>query len=350
MSPVLRHIVPVAWVIAIVAFGLVPVIGTPLTMFVLSEALVFGVAAVSLNLLVGFGKLVSFGHAAWWGLGGYSTAILLQKSTGLGILGALLAGAVLTGAISVVVGFFCVRRGAIYFSMLTLAFGQLLMLGVLRWRSVTGGEQGLTGGVPRPDVGPLDVTDPRNYYWFTAVVSLAAIGCMAWILASPFGLTLRALAADPVRAAATGVNVRLHQLITFVLAAMFASIGGGLHAVSQSSAFPESLSWATSATFVFMGLVGGIGYLAGPLVGAVVYVYIERFAGDFFGSRDLVLGILLLAIVLGMRGGFLGLFVDLWEWASRRRERRSDEEKSSHQADERSKAPTSAGREREGNR
>jgi branched-chain amino acid transport system permease protein len=321
MQALRRWAPTLAWVLFAVALMLVPLVTSRLTTFILGQAVVFGVAAVSLNLLIGFGKMVSFGHAAWWGLGGYTTGIVLQRLTGLGILGALLVGIVVTVLVSAVVGYFCVRRGTIYFSMLTLAFAQLVMLAILRMRGLTGGEQGLTGGVPRPDVGPFDVSGMQEFYWFSVVVSLVALAGMAWFLASPFGLSLRALAADADRAAATGINVKLHQWATFVVAAAFASIAGGLHAVSQSAAFPESLHWTTSALFLFMGLVGGIQHFVGPLVGAAVYIYLERFAGEL-DARDLVLGGLLLAIVLFLRGGVVGAAVSLWRWGSGQYEKR----------------------------
>lgn len=313
-----RRLRPLAWAVFVVALMLVPLFTSKLTTFILGQALVFGVAAVSLNLLIGYGKMVSFGHAAWWGLGGYTTGIVLQRYTGIGVLGALVVAVVVTVSVSAVVGYFCVRRGTIYFAMLTLAFAQLVMLAILRMRGLTGGEQGLTGGIPRPAIGPFEITGMQEFYWFSAVVSLLALAGMAWFLASPFGLSLRALAADPERAAATGINVKLHQWATFVVAAAFASVAGGLHAISQSAAFPESLHWTTSALFVFMGLVGGIDHFVGPLVGAGVYIYLERFASNVLGARDLVLGVLLLAIVIGLRGGVVGTAVSLWRGGSER--------------------------------
>lgn len=314
----MRRWAPVlAWAVVIVALLLVPLVTSRLTTFILGQAVVFGVGAVSLNLLIGYGKMVSFGHAAWWGVGGYTTGVTLQRLTEIGILGALVVSVVVTVLVAAVVGYFCVRRGTIYFSMLTLAFSQLVALAILRMRGLTGGEQGLTGGVPRPAIGPFDVSGMQEFYWFSVVVSLLALAGMAWFLASPFGLSLRALAADPERAAATGINVKLHQWATFVVAAGFASIAGGLHAISQSAAFPESLHWTTSALFLFMGLVGGISYFVGPLVGAGVYIYLERFAGGL-DARDLVLGGLLLFIVLFMRGGVVGAAVSLWRLGTSR--------------------------------
>lgn len=307
-----------SWALFVVVVLAVPLVTSPLTTFIIGQALTFGVAALSLNLLVGFGKMISFGHAAWWGLGGYTTGIVLQRVTGLGLIGALLVAMVVTALVAAVVGYFCVRRGSIYFAMLTLAFAQLVMLVILRLRGLTGGEQGLTGGIPRPAIGPFDVSGMQEFYWFSAVVAILAIAAMAWFLATPFGLSLRALAADPERAAATGINVRFHQWATFVVAAGFASIGGGLHAISQSAAFPESLYWTTSALFVFMCLVGGTGHFFGPLVGAVVYIYLERFASNVLDARDLVLGALLLVIVLGLRGGVVGTAVSLARWSGQR--------------------------------
>lgn len=316
MTAARRYAPALAWALFIVALLLVPLVTSRLTTFILGQAIVFGVGAVSLNLLIGYGKMVSFGHAAWWGLGGYTTGIMLQRLTGVGILGALVASVLVGVVVSAVVGYFCVRRGTIYFSMLTLAFSQLVALAILRARGLTGGEQGLTGGVPRPDIGPFDVSGMQEFYWFSVIIAMIALAGMAWFLASPFGLSLRALAADPERAAATGINVKLHQWGTFVVAAAFASIAGGLHAISQSAAFPESLHWTTSALFLFMGLVGGIKYFIGPLVGAGVYIYLERLAGEA-DARDLVLGGLLLFIVLFLRGGVTGAAVSIWQFATR---------------------------------
>jgi branched-chain amino acid transport system permease protein len=308
----------ILWAVLILALALVPLVASRITGFIVMEALMFAVAAVSLNLLIGFGKMVSFGHAAWWGLGSYAVGVMLQRYTGLGMLGAFAAAIVISAAVAGVVGYFCVRRGTIYFAMLTLAFAQLVALAILRMRGITGGEQGLTGGVPRPPIGPIDVSSFTGFYYFTAVVSLLAIAGMARFLSSPFGLSLRALAANPERAAATGINVQFHQWATFVVSAAFASIGGGLFAILQSAAFPEALHWTTSAIFVFMGLVGGIEYFVGPLIGAFVFIWLERFATAILEARDLALGALLLFIVLVMRGGVVGAVVSGTRWLVRR--------------------------------
>jgi branched-chain amino acid transport system permease protein len=296
----------VLWAVAFVAVAAGPFFLGRIGVFLVMEAMMFGVAAVSLNLLIGFGKMVSFGHAAWWGLGAYTVGVTLQRLTGLGVLGAMGVAVLLTAVVSGVVGYFCVKRGTIYFAMLTLAFSQLVVIIILRMRGLTGGEQGLTGGVPRPPIGFFEISTLLNFYYFTLVVCSLALFAMAWFIASPFGLSLRALASNPERAEASGINVKLHQWATFVVSSVFASIGGGLHAIFQSAAFPETLHWTTSATFVFMSLIGGIESFAGPLIGAFIYIYLERFAGGALGNRELVLGVLLLFIVLVMRGGFVG--------------------------------------------
>jgi branched-chain amino acid transport system permease protein len=296
----------VLWAVAFVAIAAAPFYLGRIGVFLVMEAMMFGVAAVSLNLLIGFGKMVSFGHAAWWGLGAYTVGVTLQRLTGLGVLGAMGVAVALTAVVSGIVGYFCVKRGTIYFAMLTLAFSQLVAIIILRMRDLTGGEQGLTGGVPRPPIGPFDVSTLLGFYYFALVVCALALLAMAWFVASPFGLSLRALAVNPERAEASGINVKLHQWATFVVSSVFASIGGGLHAIFQSAAFPETLHWTTSATFVFMSLIGGIESFAGPFIGAFIYIYLERFAGGVLGNRELVLGLLLLVIVLVMRGGIVG--------------------------------------------
>lgn len=300
------RIPPVLWAVAFLAVATAPFYLGRIGVFLVMEAMMFGVAAVSLNLLIGFGKMVSFGHAAWWGLGAYTVGVTLQRLTGLGVLGALGVAIVLTAVVSGVVGYFCVKRGTIYFAMLTLAFSQLVAIIILRMRDLTGGEQGLTGGVPRPSIGPLDISTLLGFYYFALVICALALFAMAWFVASPFGLSLRALAVNPERAEASGIHVKLHQWATFVVSSVFAAIAGGLHAVFQSAAFPETLHWTTSATFVFMSLIGGIESFAGPLIGAFIYIYLERFAGGVLGNRELVLGLLLLTIVLVMRGGIVG--------------------------------------------
>jgi branched-chain amino acid transport system permease protein len=294
------------WAAGLLALALVPFVASRLTLFLVMEILIFGITATSLNLLIGYGRMVSFGHAAWFGLGAYGAGITLQRLTDVGIIGAMAIGILVTMAIAAVVGFFCVRRGSIYFAMLTLAFAQLVMLIVLRLRSLTGGEQGLTGGVPRPAIGPFDMGTPTALYWLIVILSTIAIAGMRWLLSSPFGLTLRALAANPERAEATGVDVQFHQWLTFVIAAGFAAIGGGLHSMFQSAVFAESLMWTTSAVFVIMSLIGGVEHFGGPMVGAIAYIYLEQYAGAIFEAQDLVLGLMLIAVVIALQGGIVG--------------------------------------------
>lgn len=314
----LERIPVLLWALAFAVIAVAPFFIGRIGVFLIMEALMFGTAAVALNLLLGFGKMVSFGHAAWWGLGAYGTGVTLQQLTGLGVLGAIGLSVAITIVVAAVVGYFCVKRGSIYFAMLTLAFSQLVAIIILRMRGLTGGEQGLTGGVPRPPIGPFDISTILNFYYFTLVVCALAIGAMALFIASPFGLSLRALAANPDRAQASGINVKFHQWATFVVSAAFAAIGGGLHAIFQSAAFPETVHWTTSATLVFMALIGGLGHLAGPLVGAFVFIYLERFAGGVLEARELVLGGLILFIVVAMRGGVAGVATSAGRWAALR--------------------------------
>lgn len=303
------------WALALAAVVAVPFVGSRLQMFLFMEIMIFGVAATSLNLLVGYGRMVSFGHAAFFGLGVYAAGISLQRFTGLGVFGAIVIAVGTAVVFAAVVGIFCVRRGSIYFAMLTLAFAQLIMLLVVRMRGLTGGEQGLTGGIPRPAMGPWDPGTADGLYWLVVVVTVLAMVGMWWFLESPFGLSLRALAVNEERARANGINVTLYQWITFVVAGGFGAVAGALHAMFQSAAFPENLHWTTSAVIIIIGLLGGIENFSGPMVGAAAFVYLQRYAGALFEAEALVLGILLVFVVLVMRGGIVGGVLKAGEWA-----------------------------------
>ena len=241
--------------------------GSPIVIDFVIRLAAFGIFATSLNLLVGYGGMVSFGHAMFFGGGAYAFALTLQKLS-WSIPAAMLVAIVFSALLAFVVGAICVRLKEIYFSFLSLAFQMLLHSVIITWTSLTGGDQGLMGGIPRPPVFGLNLADPLHLYGFSSVLAIACLLLMRYVLQSPFGFTLRMVRDNPDRARFLGINVWRVKLYAFMLAGVFASLGGVVMALFVSGAFPDFAYWSMSGEAVFMIMMGGIHVFLGPLLGA----------------------------------------------------------------------------------
>jgi branched-chain amino acid transport system permease protein len=272
----------------------------------------FAIFATSLNLLVGYTGLVSFGHGLFYGLGAYTFALSMQK-LGTSIPAAFGLTVLLSAAVAGVVGAICVRLKEIYFSFLTLAFQMLLHSIIIAWTPVTGGDQGLTGGVPRPPFLGIRLDDPQHLYVFCCVVLVVSLFLMWHLVQSPFGYTLRMIRDNPRRAAFLGIKVWRVRLLAFIVAGVFGGIGGALMSLFVSSAYPDFAYWTMSGEAVFMILMGGIGVFFGPLVGAITLLLLNDVVTRVTEHYSLVLGIIILMFALGMRKGLLGFLVGLWD-------------------------------------
>ena len=275
----------------------------------------FAIFATSLNLLVGYTGLVSFGHGLFYGLGAYSFALMMQK-LGTSIPVAFVATLGVSAFIATIVGAICIRLKEIYFSFLTLAFQMLLHSIIIAWTPLTGGDQGLTGGVPRPPFLGIRLDDPHHLYVFCCVILVASLYVMWHLVQSPFGYTMRMIRDNPRRAEFLGVRVWRVRLLAFVVAGVFGSVGGLLMSLFVSSAYPDFAYWTISGEAVFMILMGGISVFFGPLVGAVMLLLLNDVVTRMTEHYSLMLGIIILCFALGLRKGLLG-FV-LWAWARRR--------------------------------
>ncbi|MBX9632954.1 MAG: branched-chain amino acid ABC transporter permease [Burkholderiales bacterium] len=275
----------------------------------------FAIFATSLNLLVGYTGLVSFGHGLFYGLGAYSFALMMQK-LGTSIPVAFIATVGVSAAVATVVGAICIRLKEIYFSFLTLAFQMLLHSVIIAWTPLTGGDQGLTGGVPRPPFLGIRLDDPQHLYIFCSAVLVVSLYIMWHLVRSPFGYTMRMIRDNPRRAEFLGVRVWRVRLLAFVVAGVFGSIGGLLMSLFVSSAYPDFAYWTVSGEAVFMILMGGISVFFGPLVGAVMLLLLNDVVTRVTEHYSLMLGIIILCFALGLRKGLLG-FV-LWAWERRR--------------------------------
>jgi branched-chain amino acid transport system permease protein len=306
---------PLRWLL--LAAGLVAALALPWLIYppVALDMVAWGLFAVSLDLLLGYTGLLSFGHAAFWGSSAYTTG-LIAIHTGLPFYVAVLGGALLAAALAVPIGLLSVRTNGIYFAMVTLAFAQLVYLVANQWRSVTGGENGLQG-IPRNLFG-LDLTDSFYFYYLALPLLLLALW-VAWrIVHSPFGRVLVAIRENPARARALGYGIDRYRVTVFVLSAFLSGIAGGVYAMGHGFASLQEVYWTTSGTVVIMCVMGGMGTLWGGLLGAALIVKLQDFlATAGIDANELLTGLIFVITVLVFRKGIWGT---LAAWSARRRQ------------------------------
>jgi branched-chain amino acid transport system permease protein len=274
------------------------------------EILYFGLFAVSFNLLFGYAGLLSFGHAATFGLGGYTVGLALKHLPGLPLLGALGLAALAGAAGGLVIGFFCVRLRGTYFALLTLAFSQFLYAVALKWRDVTRGDDGLTVVVPDirlPGIGVLEMGQPRAFYWLALAVVLTCLWAAWRFTRTPLGNAVVLMRENDERAAFLGYNVFATKLIVFTVAATFAAISGALFASFQRLISPTALDLPIGTEVVFMAVLGGTGAFLGPFLGASIYILLQDWLSKTTERWPFLLGLLFVLIVLYAHDGLIGL-------------------------------------------
>jgi branched-chain amino acid transport system permease protein len=254
------------------------------------------------NFLLAGGGLVSFGHAAYFGLGSYGVAIGL-KAFGLGMVTAIPAGILLGLAGALVFGWFCVRLSGVYFAMLTLAFAQIAWSIAYQWTDVTGGDNGIIGVWPS-----AWAASPARFYWLTLALSAGGVALLRAITFSPFGYALRALRDSPLRAETIGIERRRVQWMGFVIAGAFAALAGALYALLKGSVFPDNISISLSIDGLVMVLLGGVGTVSGGVVGAAIYRSLSIWVISHTDYSKLVLGALIILLVVLFPKGLLGAF------------------------------------------
>ena len=293
---------------ALVLLGALPFVVETYSIMLITEIMIMGIFALSFNLLFGYTGLLSFGHAAFFGVSGYVTAFLLIHDFPSLPL-ALLLGTLAAALAAIVVGYFSVRLDEIYFAILTLGFGMMFYTLVHQWRSVTGGSDGLTGLVlPSLGIGKLsvDVSSPKSFYFVVAVFFIVTIWVLLRIVRSSFGLILMSIRENKERAAFTGINIRAYRLASFVISGLFAGVAGGLFAVFDRMASPSMLHWTASAEPVLMTVLGGAHVFFGPVVGAVLFFFIEHVITKFTDIWMIFLGAILIPLVIFFPDGVLG--------------------------------------------
>jgi branched-chain amino acid transport system permease protein len=282
---------------------LLPLVLPTFYVWLVVEILAFSLFAGSLQLLLGTGGMISFGHAAYFGLGAYGAALLL-KTGGLPMPLAFTLAPVVAGLFAFAFGYFCVRLAGVYFAMLTLAFAQIAYAVVHQWYAVTGGDNGILG------VWPASIlASPVRYYYLALLTAAGGLFLLRRITDSPFGYLLRAARDHAPRAAAVGIDVRTQQWLAFALAGFFAGVGGGIFAFLKGSVFPDYLSIPVSVEGLVMGLLGGLHVLAGAPVGAALYKLLDTLITNATDYWQAALGAILILMVLALPQGILGWII-----------------------------------------
>jgi branched-chain amino acid transport system permease protein len=278
-----------------------------------TKVLIWAIFALGFGILLGYTGYLSFGHAAFFGTSAYTTGLMLLHFSS-NILPAMLVSIAVTVVLALLIGYLTLRRSGIYFSILTLAFGEMLWAAAISiFSDYTGGDNGLTG-LPNPQLFGLEMKGLTVYYL------CAAIAIVGYYLArrfthSPFGLMLRAIKSNQDRLGYTGINVWRYKLAGFVLSAVYAGVAGSLMVIYEPYVATEFLHWSTSGEVVIMSVIGGVGTLFGPMLGAAFMLYFENVVSATMGEQWLlILGLVFMLVVIFLPGGFVDGGRRLWRW------------------------------------
>ena len=303
----------VALGLAILALLALPLVLSPYRLLLMLPFMAYGVILLGLNLLFGHTGLVSFGHALFVGIGAYTGAFLTVRAGIRSLEVIVLVAAVLGALAAALVGLLCVRYVKIYFGMLTLAFGMVFYTFLLKFYRLTGGDEGMQ--VLRPlllgfnlDAMPKTSYLVGPYYYYCLGVLVVAAAVMWRIVHSPFGLCLRTIRDNPVKAEALGVSVTRYRWYAFVISAVFAAVGGALLGPPTGNVDPTLAYWTHSGSLVFMVLLGGFASFFGPVLGAFVFIFLQDAVMSVVPYWRLVFGAILAIIVIFAPGGLMGFF------------------------------------------
>lgn len=296
----------------IVALALFPfVVKNRFFISLLNEMLIYGLLAMSLDVLLGYTGLLSFMHNAYLGISAYVVGLFLIHISPSSLWLACLAGVVFTSLVALPVGWVQVRTGGLAFALLTLAFGMMFHTIVWKWYSLTGGDDGLMG-MPNPEITLFglrigDSGNPTVMYLFTLVIVIICFLLTRRIIRSPFGAVLEAIRENEERAAFIGFNVRRYKLFGWLLACMLASIAGALFILYKGYIGPTTMSAFAGAGVLMMVLLGGMGTLWGSLIGAGIFIYIQDYISSMTENWEIYLGLVVILLVLFLPTGFVGL-------------------------------------------
>ncbi len=298
----------IIWILLLTAPFWLPLLGGYTALA--GRVLVFALAAMSFNMLLGFTGVMSFGHAAYFGLGAYGCGLFLKfvaASTPL----AILAGTLLGGVAGTLFGLLLVRRRGVYFAMVTIAFGQVCFYIAYKWDDFTGGYDGLRGFVRAPlDFGlfKIDITNNANaFYFFIVTIFGLAAAAQAFILRSPFGRTMLAIRENERRARFLGLPIERHIWLSFSISCFFTALAGSLYALLNNFADPLGLNYIMSGNIVMITVMGGMRSFWGPLVGAVLFVMLQDYVSSMTTNWMFFVGLTFVCVVLFFPRGLMGM-------------------------------------------
>ncbi|HEX4769065.1 MAG TPA: branched-chain amino acid ABC transporter permease [Lichenihabitans sp.] len=275
-----------------------------------TRIVVMALAAMSLNILLGFTGVLSFGHAAYFGLGAYGTALTIKYLVPSTLLG-MAVGIVTATAAAAVIGALIVKRRGVYFAMVTIAFGQVFYFIAFRWNAVTGGDDGVTDWHRMPiGLGParLDIFgNDKIFYYFVLAIFAICVGLMAGLLNSPFGRTLLAIRENERRARFLGIPIERHIWLSFVVSCLFVSVAGCLYALLNNFTDPRALRFDLSGNLVIMAVLGGMRSFWGPLIGAAIFVALQDYVSSHTANWMSVIGLVFVLVVRFFPRGVLGV-------------------------------------------
>ena len=294
-----------ALALALAAFLLmVPLILKESWVSLANEMLIMALAGCALNLMLGYTGMVSFGPAGLYAVGAYATAILLTRYHSSFLI-ALVGAPILAGIAGAIVGWFCVRRSATYFALLTLAFSQIIWTIIFEWYDFTGGDNGIVS-IPIPEF----FFSIRHCYYFSLAVAGGCVLLLWTIVQSPFGKTLQAIRENPGRTEFIAIHLKRYQLAAFVLSSLFLGVAGSLYCVFSGSVFPDYAHWVKSTDMLVVCLLGGFYHFAGPLVGSFVYILLSKIIAKQTMFSMFFLGAIIVFLVLFMRNGIVGFLAE----------------------------------------
>ncbi|HML10760.1 MAG TPA: branched-chain amino acid ABC transporter permease [Stellaceae bacterium] len=296
------------WLLLLTAPWWVPLSGSYIELA--THVVVYALAAMALNFLLGYTGVLSFGHAAYFGLGAYGTAMTIKylcPSTGLGML----MGIIVATLAAAIIGPMIVRLRGVYFAMCTIAFGQVFYFIAFQWRSATGGDDGVSAWHRMPlDLGVVRIdilNNPKAFYFFVLTVFAVCVGLMAFLLRSPFGRTLLAIRENERRARFLGIPVDRHIWLSWLISCFFVSVAGALFALMNNFVDPRALRWDQSGNFVIMAVLGGMRSFWGPLIGSAIFLVLQDYISSHTENWMSFIGLFFVLIVLFFPRGVLGL-------------------------------------------
>jgi branched-chain amino acid transport system permease protein len=312
-----RRLAYLAFAAFIVLIALAPVLG--LSSFLQSlviEILIFSILSMSLNLLMGYTGLVSFGHAAFFAVAGYAAAIAAIRLTPE-VLVTFSIGIVASSLLALVIGWLSIRLSGFYFLMITFTFAQMVYVAAVSWKVWTGGSDGLI--IPGPTLLGHPILESRKALYYTTLVAFVVCCAIIYgLITSQFGRTLVGIRECPPRMRALGYNVRHYKLGAFIAGAALASVAGLLNAQFNLFISPDAAHWTQSAITLVMVLIGGTSFFAGPIVGTAIVLLLQHWLSSYTQYWGLVLGLLFVALISFARQGLIGIVLDTWNELRRR--------------------------------